>query len=471
MMTTSTTRKALKLFAFVALNLSHCNVEALSMISRRDALIASTAATAGFASASTQAGAAADDEFSVDMDAINAARASAKKQLAADTPVDMKTINAVRSSSSGSAGVIPIGDPGPLLSIRGKAVGGRIKIPRVGYSLYKTKPELVSRSTALALRAGIRHFDLATSYGTTTEVAKVLKQYLANGLPGLDYTAEKQELLDQLDATSQAGEKHISVGGGGFSVSPPPAGSAGRQGRRTALFLHHKLSNAEQSTDATSVNRAVKSAIKELGCSYLDMVSIHSPLTDSARRLSTYKALLGLKEAGFIRSVGVCNYGLGPLKEIEALESPAMNLLEISPFNTHQDIVNWCSERGTAIGCATWSKLSSTEGLLEGWDILSGIAKQKGMTKAQVLVRWALQKGYVCVPRSASGSKLERIAIAENSYGGVNTAVGGGFVLTVEEMKVIDDLNKNWKAGSLGRTDGWDASDIVGPEWDPTDFC
>jgi diketogulonate reductase-like aldo/keto reductase len=424
-------------------------------ISRRDVLIASTA-TAGFVSV-----AQADDDFAVDMNAINAARVK-KKDL---EPVDMKAINAVRSAAG--KGVVPIADPAPLLSIRGKK-DARIKIPRVGYSLYKTKPEQVARCTALALRAGVRHFDLATSYESNSEVSKALKRYLDTGLSGLDYSAESKELLDRFDATSKIGEKH-SPGGGGFSVTPPPAGSAGRQGRRAGLFLHHKLSNAEQSTDATSVNRAVKAAIKELGCSYLDMVSIHSPLTDSPRRLATYQALLGLRDAGFVRSVGVCNYGLAPLRELVGLEPPAMNLLEVSPFSTHQDVVDWCSESGTAVGCGTWSKLSSTEGLQEGWDILAGIAKRKGMTKAQVLVRWSLQKGYVCVPRSASASKLERIAIAENSYGGVNSASDGGFLLSNEEMGILDGLNKNWKAGSLGRTDGWDASDVAGPDWDPTD--
>ena len=51
-------------------------------------------------------------------------------------------------------------------------------------------------------------------------------------------------------------------------------------------------------------------AIAELGVGYLDMISIHSPLTDKERRLATYQASLELLDSGFVKSVGVCNYGI-----------------------------------------------------------------------------------------------------------------------------------------------------------------
>mmetsp|Transcript_25757 Transcript_25757/g.38681 ORF Transcript_25757/g.38681 Transcript_25757/m.38681 type:complete len:94 (-) Transcript_25757:130-411(-) len=91
------------------------------------------------------------------------------------------------------------------------------------------------------------------------------------------------------------------------------------------------------------------------------------------------------------------------------------------------------------------------------------------MTKAQILVRWSLQKGYICVPRSGCGSKLERIAFGENSYGGVNVS-GGGCALTKEDMDILDGLDIGLKAGKLGRRDGWEDGDVTGDDWDPTDL-
>jgi diketogulonate reductase-like aldo/keto reductase len=103
------------------------------------------------------------------------------------------------------------------------------------------------------------------------------------------------------------------------------------------------------------------------------------------------------------------------------------------------------------------------DGPQEGWAVLADVAKSKGMTKAQVLVRWALQKGYLCVPRSGSKFKIERAAIVENSYGGVQP-----FVLTPKEMEVLDSLDEQLPAGRLGIVDGWSNVDIVDAQWDPT---
>lgn len=423
----------------------------------------------------TSAGATAPE--TIDMDAINAARA--------------RTASAPTSSSAASASagktvpkiscIIPSADPSPLLAIRGERGGkGSIKIPRVGYSLYKTASDQAARCTALALRAGVRHFDLAAQYGSNAEVSKTLKSYLDDGLPAIKlFDNEKDELLQYLDATSAAADEHATktiAAGLAFraKAAPPPDGLAGRRGRREGLFLSHKLSNAQQSTDVVAVRRTVKNAIAELGAQYLDLVSIHSPLTDRDRRLATYQALVDLRDSGFIKSIGVSNYGLGPLKELEeefVKDLPAINQLELSPFNMHKDVVEWCGLHGVAVGCAAWSKLSGVDGPAEGWAVLSDIAKNKGMTKAQVLVRWSLQKGYVCVPRSAAASKVERMAIAENSYGGVNPgdmADATSFTMSNEEMAILDGLDINYCAGKLGRTDGWAAEDISGADWDPT---
>ena len=446
----------------------HASGDALS---RRDALRSTAAAVAGGGLLIPPSVSAATTE-TIDMDAINAARA--------------RTATAPTTSAASSAGkktpsiscIVPSPDPSPLLAIRGKGIN---KIPRIGYSFYKTSPDQAARCTALALRAGVRHLDLAAQYGSNAEVAKTLKSYLDGGLSAIKlFDNEKEELLQYLDATSSAADDHATktiAAGLAFraKAAPPPDGLAGRRGRREGLFLSHKLSNAQQSTDVVAVRRAVKNAIAELGAQYLDLVSIHSPLTDKDRRLATYQALVDLRDSGFVKSIGVCNYGLGPLAELEAefdKDLPAINQLELSPFNMHKDVVQWCGLHGVAVGCSAWSKLSGTDGPAEGWAVLADIAKNKGMTKAQVLVRWSLQKGYACVPRSAAASKVERLAIAENSYGGVNSQdLGEGkssFILSNEEMAVLDGLDVEYRAGKLGRIDGWTAEDIAGIDWDPT---
>ena len=57
----------------------------------------------------------------------------------------------------------------------------------------------------------------------------------------------------------------------------------------------------------------------------------------------------------------------------------------------------------------------------------------------------------------------------ENSYGGVNRKQGS-YVLSQEEMKILDGLDVSYRAGKLGRRDGWEDSDVTGPDWDPTEI-
>lgn len=276
----------------------------LGEISRRSALIASSSTFVGLSNLPRKSMAAEVKSETIDLAAIKAAQSRTAT---------------VRTGGTGT-GVVPMQDPSPLLAIRGGLKNKpSIKIPRVGYSFYKTSPDNAARCVSLALRAGVRHFDVGTLYNSNIEISEPLKRYLDIGIEGIDFSGEKRELLDILDSTKKAGDDHaIATLSSGLltAASPAPMGSAGRRGRRDGLFISHKVSNEEQSVHRADVRRAVKAQIAVLGCGYLDMVSIHSPLTDKSRRHETYAALLELRDAGFVKSVGVCNFGLGPLNEI-----------------------------------------------------------------------------------------------------------------------------------------------------------
>jgi diketogulonate reductase-like aldo/keto reductase len=271
-------------------------------------------------------------------------------------------------------------------------LSSQITMPLIAYSFYKTSPEQAPRGLALALRAGVRHFDMASSYSNLDAIAPLFKAYWKNKAVW-KYEEETDELIQKLDETRITGDGKKKR----------------KKGRRQDLFLTYKLSNEEQSTDPQSIRSIVKNLLSQLDTQYIDLVCIHSPLTGSELRLSTYKTLLQLKHEGLIHTVGVCNYGLCHLKQISLnnLPLPSVNQLEISPFNTHAPIVQYCQENGVKVSCAAWSRLSSNDGPVEQWAQLGEIAKEKGVTKAQILVRWALQKGFGCAPRSGTGSKLE----------------------------------------------------------------
>lgn len=328
----------------------------------------------------------------------------------------------------------------------------KVQIPKVGYSLYKTDPAVVAQSIRLALQTNVKHFDVASLYGTNPIVGKVLYDYCLNGLPNID---SKGILID----------KDVEWDGG--DVNKQKQQTRAFKKRRKDIFITHKLSNSQQDTSVSQVKQSIFNDLKSLQVDYLDLCMIHSPLTDRERRLSTYQALVEMKEKGLIRSIGVCNYGVNALGEIVNSGYPPPNViqLQLSPFNQHCDILRWANAHGSIMACAAWSKLSSAQGPQEGWSIVGDIAKKNGLTKAQILILWALQHGYLCVPRSAASSKLERLAIIENSFDGIKN-----HSLTTEEMNILDSLDEDLKSGQLSVIDGWSSEDIISSKWDPTEY-
>ena len=344
-----------------------------------------------------------------------------------------------------------------------------IAIPRVGYSLYKTQPAAVAADgVRLALAAGVRHFDVATQYGTNEAVGAVLNDYIQRGEASLQITTSSSS-----SSSSQPQKKQKPL-----ELQQPVPRTAAR--RRAELFVTHKVSNAEQSLDTISLQAAVlaqrdllippplrgsNNIQKGTAKSQNFMVLLHSPLTDKERRLRTYQALVELQQQGHVATVGVCHYGVAHLQEIvqAGLPPPQVIQLVLSPFHPHADVAAWATQHGSTLSCAAWSKLSSTSGPVQQWTQLGQLAAARGVTKQQILIRWAVQSGYLCVPRSGSQYKVERAAIYENAWPQVSQ-----FTLSAAEMEFLRGLDVQLPAGQLGVTDGWEASEIVDAKWDPT---
>lgn len=67
---------------------------------------------------------------------------------------------------------------------------------------------------------------------------------------------------------------------------------------------------------------------------------------------------------------------------------------------------------------------------------LNSIADKHKKTTAQVLVRWSLQRGFICLPKSDTPSRIEANV---DLY---------GFELSKEDMQALDDLDQGAK-GSI----------------------
>lgn len=102
------------------------------------------------------------------------------------------------------------------------------------------------------------------------------------------------------------------------------------------------------------------------------------------------------------------NYGVHHLDELEAhikeLETErggkgkggvlSVGQWEIHPWCAREDIAAWCAKRGVAV--EAYSPL--VRGERWGEPVLKKLAGKYGVSEAQVLVRWSLQKGYIPLP-------------------------------------------------------------------------
>ena len=112
---------------------------------------------------------------------------------------------------------------------------------------------------------------------------------------------------------------------------------------------------------------------------------------------------------------------------------PAVNQIELSPYNyrSRLDTIDLC--RANGIQVEAYSPL--TKGLKLADPPLVRIAGAHGRSTAQVLIRWALQKGVVVLPKS---TRAERIAANADVF---------DFALSDAEMVTLDALDENLATG------------------------
>ena len=122
---------------------------------------------------------------------------------------------------------------------------------------------------------------------------------------------------------------------------------------------------------------------------------LHAPFGGKEGRLGAWRALVeAQKETGKIRSIGVSNYGVQHLNELEEYIKSggggkiSVGRYEIHPWCAREDIVSWLKQRGVVV--EAYSPLVQATRMNE--PVLQALVKKHNKTPAQVLLRWSLQK-------------------------------------------------------------------------------
>lgn len=234
------------------------------------------------------------------------------------------------------------------------------KIPQLGFGVYQTPANEAEDAVTLALNAGYRHVDSAVIYRNEKPCGDAI---IKSGIP------------------------------------------------REEVFFTSKVFGRGITYDIAK--EQIEQTVKAAGLGFVDCILIHSPHGGSAGRKGAWKALVEAQEQGLTKSIGVSNYGLHHLNELEQhikeLEQERGNggkvdigQWEIHPWLPRNNIVEWCRKHGTVV--EAYSPL--VRGEKKDEKVLQEIAKKHGKTWAQVLVRWSLQKRYVPLPKSVTPKRI-----------------------------------------------------------------
>ncbi len=187
---------------------------------------------------------------------------------------------------------------------------------------------------------------------------------------------------------------------------------------RDQIFFTSKIPPRKMGYESTKAQ--VEDSLAQSGLDYIDLMLLHSPYGGSASRKGSWKALVEAVEAGKVRSIGVSNYGVHHLDELEKhiaeLEEErggkgkggviSVNQCEVHPYVPRQDIVEWCAKRGVVV--EAYSPL--VQGKRWGEPASKKLAEKYGKSEAQILTRWSLEKGLVPLPKSVTPKRIRENA-------------------------------------------------------------
>ncbi len=179
-------------------------------------------------------------------------------------------------------------------------------------------------------------------------------------------------------------------------------------------------------TDQLNARKTFEASLARLRLDYIDLYLVHWPTPGLVSR--TWKAMEGIYETGKCKAIGVSNHSIGHLGEIlrVAKTPPTVNQVKFSPFGYNQPLLDYCTKHGVVI--EAYSPLTIGRNLHD--TRLGRIAETYHKSPAQILIRWALQKNVVVLPKSQ-----QRGHIAEN-------AEVFDFEITPQDMDLLDRLGQ-----------------------------
>ena len=271
----------------------------------------------------------------------------------------------------------------PVFDIENRTVklNSGYDMPILGLGMFSLSDSQAEKATYWALKAGFRLIDTARIYGNEAAVGRGLKRAIEEGI-----------------------------------VS------------REDVFITTKM----WTSDFDNGEKAINESLRRLGVDYIDLMILHhsQPKNDVA----AYKAMEKAVAEGKLKSIGLSNYyeadDFDRVVKSTTIR-PALLQNETHPYHQSNEMKEHIAKYGTVL--ESWFPLGgrgNTRTLFSD-PVISEIAKAHGVSSAQVIIRWHIQAGNICIP----GSSNEQHIIEDYSV--------WDFELTPEEMSKMSSLDKD----------------------------
>lgn len=186
---------------------------------------------------------------------------------------------------------------------------------------------------------------------------------------------------------------------------------------------------------------------------YADVILLHYPIcwselcgegwrTEGHWR-DSWRALEDAVRRGAARAIGVSNFGLSELEELENMAEIGPHVVQnwMDPFRQDRQVREWCRVRGVAYTSYSTLGTQWRRNPVASSGVLAEIAASRASTPFAVALSWALQRGALVVPRSFSSTHIRANARMFDSDGYLRPCLSG------EELARVDALDGTARDG------------------------
>lgn len=144
---------------------------------------------------------------------------------------------------------------------------------------------------------------------------------------------------------------------------------------------------------------------------------------DNVPIAETWQALEQLVDTGIAKSIGISNAQAQVLYDITSYAKHPISALQVEhhPYLVQKDLIELAQEKGIAVTAyssfgpqsflelpAAFRERAKDTPLLWDVDAVTAAAGRTGKTPAQVLLRWATQRGVAVIPKSNNQARLQQ---------------------------------------------------------------